>query len=232
VIASKAKAGGDYHHPSDPGGHHCFLAGTRIRTANGEVAIEQLKIGARVETLNGLRAVKWIGRRAFTKTSPTWHPSVAPIRVAKFALDDQYPVRDLYLSPEHSLFIDGNLIPVKYLVNGGSIAPVEVVGGDVLSYFHIELDTHEVIFAEGASAETLQVVGSREKFSNFVEYERMYGRGETHAMKAFAPVLGYRGGREELMGLLRLVMSAAIDVRDPIQRAYDRILAREELEKA
>jgi hypothetical protein len=47
--------------------------------------------------------------------------SMAPIHIARFALSDQYPCRDLYLSPSHSLFIDGFLIPVEMLVNGRSI---------------------------------------------------------------------------------------------------------------
>jgi hypothetical protein len=153
---------------------------------------------------------------------------VAPIRVARFALSDHYPCRDLYLSPQHSLFIDGFLIPVEWLVNGKSIALATRDDRDVIDYFHIELETHEVVFAEGAAAETVLIKDDREDFANFVEYERLYGIDRRPAMKPFAPVLKYEGGRGELERLLRLAMSRVVDVRDPIQRARDRIAARAE----
>jgi hypothetical protein len=210
----------------------CFLGGTRVRTPDGEIAIEDLEVGDLLETLNGPLPVKWIGRRRFKKAASSWHWSVAPIRVARFALDDHYPARDLYLSPKHCLFVDGVLIPVEHLVNGRSVAPAKMDDSEVIEYFHIELETHEVIFAEGAPAETLQVTNGREGFANFVEYERLYGSEERSTMKPFAPVLGYYGGRAELQGLLRLALSPIVDIRDPIQRARDRIAARAVLVEA
>jgi Hint domain-containing protein len=221
------------HHPHDGrgGGHgqyHCFLDGTGILTPRGEVPVEELTIGALVETLSGPLPVKWIGRRRYNKAaSSSWHQSVAPIRVARFALHDQYPHRDLYLSPGHSLFVDDVLIPVKHLVNDSSIMRAEMDDREVIEYFHVELESHEVIFAEGAPAETLLVTDGREGFANFVEYERQYGK-ERSAMKPFAPVLGY-GGRAELKGLLRLALSPVVDVLDPVQRARCHITARAEL---
>ena len=225
-ISERARA---HEHGHGHGHGHCFLRGTRILTPDGEIPVEELTIGALVETLNGTLPVKWIGHQRFRKYSPSWHWSVAPIRVARFALSDQYPHRDLYLSPKHSLFIDGFLIPVEMLVNGSSIAPAMMDDRDVIEYFHIELETHEVIFAEGAPAETLQVTGDREEFSNFVEYERLYGADERPAMEPFAPILRYTGARGELERLLRLAVSPVIDIRDPILRARNRIAARAEL---
>jgi len=224
-------------HPDHPGSAgHCFLRGTRIQTPSGEVSVEDLTIGAVVDTLSGPLPVKWIGRQRFRKDSRSWHWSMAPIRVARFALSDQYPCRDLYLSPSHSLFIDGFLIPVEMLVNGRSIAPALMDDRNVIDYFHIELETHEVISAEGTPVETLLVTSNREHFNrehfaNFVEYERLYGAGERRAMKPFAPILYYRGARGELERLLRLAVSPVIDIRDPSQRAQDRIAARAEVEK-
>jgi hypothetical protein len=228
ILASESKpAKAEYereHH-----GPHCFLIGTRILTPRGEVAVEELTIGALVETLNGPLPVKWIGRRRFKKVaSSSWHSSVAPIRVARFALHDQYPHRDLYLSPGHSLFVDGVLIPVKHLVNDRSVVRAEMDDREVIECLHIELETHEIIFAEGAPVETLLVTDGREGFANFVEYERLYGSEERPAMKPYAPILSY-GGRAELKGLLRLALSPIVDVRDPVQRARYRIAARAEL---
>jgi hypothetical protein len=224
MLASLSKRASAGHHSHS----HCFLRGTRIQTPDGEISVENLTIGTLVETLNGPLPVKWIGRQKFNKNSPSWHWSVAPIRVARFALSDQYPSRDLYLSPKHSLFLDGFLIPVEWLVNGRSIALATMDDCDVIDYFHIELETHEVIFAEGAPAETLLARGNREAFANFIEYERLYGADEGPAMKPFAPMLEYNGVGGELGRLLRLAVSPVIDIRDPILKARKRFAARAE----
>src|SRR3954468_18636577 len=221
----------DPHAPKDGGGGrgNCFLRGTLIQTPEGEVAIEALKVGDLVDTLRGPVSVKWIGRQRFEKTTAEWHWSVAPVRVARFALSDEYPRRDLILSPNHSLFIDGQLIPVQWLVNGETVTLADMNDRAAFEYFHIEMETHEVVFAEGAPAETLLVDNDREHFGNFVQYEQLYGNGNEDAMKPFAPRLEYQGPGGELNRLLRSAVSPVIDVRDPIQKARARIAARSEL---
>jgi hypothetical protein len=100
------------------------------------------------------------------------------------------------------------------------------VSTDAIEYYHIEFETHEVLYAQGAPVESMLDDGSgRETFANFVEYERRY-RERQSKMIPFAPILAYRGGREEVKGLLRAVVSKVVDVRDPIQRAYDRLAKR------
>jgi DNA-binding protein H-NS len=79
---------------------------------------------------------------------------------------------------------------------------------EVIDYFHIELETHQVVFAEGAPAETLLVTSDHEDFPNFVEYERLYGADERRPMKPFAPTIKYKGGRGEVERLLRLPMES------------------------
>jgi hypothetical protein len=111
-------------------------------------------------------------------------------------------------------------------VNGRSIVQTDSDDNHVIDYFHIELQTHEVVFAEGAPAETLLVTSGREHFANFAEYERRYGVESGPTMKPFAPVLEYRGVRGEVEQLLRLAVSPVLDIRDPIQRARARIAAR------
>jgi hypothetical protein len=124
------------------------------------------------------------------------------------------------------VLIDDVLIEVRDLINGTSIKRAVPEGMTDMEYFHIELETHEVILAEGAPVETLLLTSGRESFSNFVEYERLYGPDTYPAMVPYAPVLGYARGRAHLKALLRLGVSQVIDVRDPIQLAYDRIAAR------
>lgn len=71
------------------------------------------------------------------------------------------PRADLYLSPDHALYWDGVLIPVKHLINGSTIARVPV---DDVIYYHLELSGHDVILAKGAPAETYVDTGDRAKF--------------------------------------------------------------------
>jgi len=113
-----------------------------------------------------------------------------PIRVARFAIDDHAPHSDLYLSPGHCIFFNEALIPVMYLINEASITQGTPSDMSALEYYHIELDTHEVIYAEGALVESFD--GSdREIFSNFVQYERLYGGKHQSKMTPFAPILRY-----------------------------------------
>ena len=208
------------------GGPNCFARGTLILTAHGEVPVENLANGALVMTTNGALPVKWVGRQTIRRNASTsWHPSVVPIRVSRFAIDDQTPQRDLYLSQEHCLLIDGVLIPVKHLVNGRSIAfDDDAKMSETIEYFCVELDTHEVIFAEGTAVETFRYAGGQIAWDNLDDYQDLYG--SEHVMSAFAPICRYNGVRAEVRGLLRLAASRFVDVRDPIQIAYDRIAAR------
>ena len=81
----------------------------------------------------------------------------------------------------------------------------------MIEYFHIVLDTHEVILAEGAPAETFLLRASNhESFTNFIEYERLHPDKPRPAMIPYAPMVGYEGGREHLKALLRLGVSRFI----------------------
>jgi hypothetical protein len=119
--------------------------------------------------LAGRKTVKWIGYSKFTKEEGrAWHDNVMPIRVARFAINDRTPHRDLYLSPLHCIFFGEALIPVMYLINETSIAQGMPSDMSAIEYYHIDLDTHEVIYAEGVLVESFLDDGSnRESFSNF-----------------------------------------------------------------
>ena len=145
----------------------CYLRGTRIRIPGDARRIEKLKTGDRVVTLSGeSKPIKWIGRQQFKKSTEHWTTGLEPVRMRRFALDEWTPHRDLYLSPNHAIYIDGVLVPAKYLINGTSIVQAMPEGVEEIEYFHIELETHEVIFAEGACAETLLVVKEGEAFAD------------------------------------------------------------------
>src|ERR1700722_3758239 len=102
----------------------CFLRGTRILTDDGDRNVENLEIGDLLPTaFGGMRPVQWIARYRYLKSDPTkpWVSVARPVRVAYSAIDRAVPHADLYLTKEHSLFIDGVLVPVVNLINGTTI---------------------------------------------------------------------------------------------------------------
>lgn len=115
----------------------CFVLGTRIATARGEVAVEELMIGEAVVTYSGeLRPIRWIGRRSYDGQFIRGNAKVLPIIVVAGALADGVPARDLWLSPQHALLLEDVLVPAECLVNGASVARCESVAR--VDYFHIE----------------------------------------------------------------------------------------------
>lgn len=144
-----------------------FCSGTRILTTRGRVRVEKLRLGDQVITVeHGPQPVRWIGYRIYSRPFLRLNPSGVPIRVQVGAIDDGVPSRDLFLSPFHSLFIDGALIPVEALVNGVSITRCEEM--DPVAYYNIEVPMHAVVLAEDAPAETYVDRGDRAMFMSAV----------------------------------------------------------------
>jgi autotransporter passenger strand-loop-strand repeat protein len=151
----------------------CYRRGTLILTDRGEVAVEDLRIADRLVTLSGaVRPIRWIGRRSYDGRFAAGNPKILPILFRPHALADGAPRCDLYVSPQHAMFVDGVLIPASALINGISIVQLEAV--DEVEYFHFELDTHDVILAQGAPAETFVDDDSRGMFHNAAEYRLLY----------------------------------------------------------
>jgi glycosyltransferase involved in cell wall biosynthesis len=151
----------------------CYRRGTRILTARGEAPIESLEIGSKVVTMSGaLRPIRWIGRRSYSGEVASGNRAVLPILIRAGALSDGVPRRDLWISPQHAMYLDGMLIPASTLVNGVSISQAETV--EELSYLHLEFDTHEVIYAEGALSESFVDDENRGGFDNAAEYDALY----------------------------------------------------------
>jgi hypothetical protein len=142
----------------------CFAEGTRILTAEGEIAVEKLAVGDLVKTLDGsFQPIRWIGHRFVDCLRHPQPESILPVVIAPHAFGQNMPARPLTLSPDHAVYAEGVLIPVKHLVNGESIRQIAV---SELTYFHIELPEHAVIFAEGMTAESYLETGDRRSFAN------------------------------------------------------------------
>jgi len=111
----------------------CFAAGTHIRTERGEVPVESLRHGDSVVLADGrVSPVKWVGRRAMDCRRHPDPRAVWPVRVAAGALGSGLPVRDLMLSPDHALYLDGVLIPARLLLNGASIVQIRMNFGGMI----------------------------------------------------------------------------------------------------
>jgi hypothetical protein len=151
----------------------CYCLGTRIMTDHGPVPVEDLKIGDRLVTFDGMAMpLMWIGRRSYLDWAAVGNQDVQPILFRAGALADNVPSRDLMVSPEHAMFLDGVLIPACHLVNGVSILRMKAL--DEIHYFHLELERHAVIFAEDAASETFVDDDSRGMFHNVYEFHALY----------------------------------------------------------
>lgn len=205
-------------------GSNCLLKGTLVETTEGPVAVDKLSIGDLVKTIDGaMMPVKWIGWQSHRKSGAEWNDSIMPIRVARHALDGKAPYRDLYLSPNHALYIDGVLIRAKDLVNGRSITRVSTQ--DTVDYYNIVFDSHEVVLAEGVAVETYLMRGeSYKSFTNFADYQQLYAGQPKVAMQPYAPVIGYEGAREHMHALLCL--SGVLPLHDVVEETYQRLAAR------
>lgn len=173
----------------------CFASGTLIATARGEVAVEDLRVGDLVVTAHGgasLQPVVWIGH---SKVDLTRHParaSIAPIVIKAGALASGVPHRDLRVSPDHAMLLDGHLVPAKHLVNGTSI--VQEVWCPEVTYWHVELPAHGLLVSEGAVSESYFDDGNRKHFDNygittlFKDFESERGNGR-YAANACRPLI-------------------------------------------
>jgi hypothetical protein len=150
----------------------CFMPGTTIATPAGGTAVEALAIGDLVTTADGHHVpIRWIGRQS---VAPRFADELMlPVRIRAGALGENLPRRDLLVSPDHALLVDGVLAHAGALVNGVSILREQNVPA-VFTYYHIELDDHSLVLAEGAPAETFIDNVDRMRFDNYAEYAALY----------------------------------------------------------
>ncbi len=144
----------------------CFAAGTRILTTQGEIAVENLAIGDLVITPEGEeQPIIWIGLRRLENLKAYRRPeAVRPIIIEAGALADNMPARNLVLSPDHAILLDGVLVPAKELLNWNNIHQDQRI--DEITYYHIELPCHGIIFAESTPTESYLDTGHRGAFDN------------------------------------------------------------------
>ena len=143
----------------------CFYAGTMLATPDGEMEVEKLAQGDMLLTANGAKPVRWIGQ-SHVHTRFADPLRALPIRIRAGALGDGLPGRDLLLSPDHAICLDGVLVQASALVNGATIIR-EYDVPEEFTYYHVELDTHELLLAEGVQAESFVDNVDRMHFHNW-----------------------------------------------------------------
>jgi Hint domain len=191
----------------------CYVTGTLIRTVAGDVAVESLSIGDEVLTASGeVRPIKWIGRRSYAGRFVAGKRALLPICFKEGSIDEGVPQRDLWVSPKHAMYLDGVLISAEFLLNGVSVTQPDRV--DDVSYFHVELETHDVILAEGAQSESFVNDDSRNMFNNAHEFAVLYPNLDGVEARYCAPRVEDGYGLEAVRS--RLVKRAGLPVAAPV----------------
>ena len=150
---------------SDMASPPCFTTGCQIATPRGAVDVAELAVGDRLCTMdNGFQTIRWIGRCRLPRVALADHVDYRPIIVRRDAFGPGCPERDIRLSPQHRVLARGSqsellfgesevLVPIKKLINGTSILRDESLTD--VTYHHILLDRHEVIWSDGLASESL-----------------------------------------------------------------------------
>jgi len=158
----------------------CFTSGTMIRTPNGEVPIDQLRVGDLVVTKdNGPQKIRWIGSRVLDRKALLARPNIRPILIRKGLLG---ATADLLVSPQHGILTDGaHLMRAKHLAETPKSRVRVAHGKRAVTYIHLLFEAHQIIFSNGIASESLfpgsQALGSfeiaalRELFSLFPELQ-------------------------------------------------------------
>ncbi|MEP5152585.1 Hint domain-containing protein, partial [Planktotalea sp.] len=140
----------------------CYDGRARILTPDGYTNAADLQVGQLVETLNGSKPIRWIGRRSVSADEMASDARYSPVRICKGALGGGLPEHDLLVSRQHRIMIsspiakrmfgdEDTLIPAIRLTELPGIFIDTSV--EEIDYIHILLDDHEVLLAEGAPAE-------------------------------------------------------------------------------
>jgi hypothetical protein len=144
----------------------CLVSGSTVRTPSGETAVENIHAQALIITnrdgVESIEPVKWVGRREVDLTRHSHREAIAPVRIRAGAIAEGQPSRDLFVSPEHAIFLDDVLVEAKALINGGSIAQDRAM--DTVTYHHIELESHGVFLANDLLVESYLDNGDRSFF--------------------------------------------------------------------
>ena len=172
----------DYQPDGDTYDVTCILPGTLITTPEGQRPIEHLAPGDMVTTPEAPRAVRWVGRSHYSMAFLQGKRMSMPVCIHAGALAEGLPARNLWVSPWHALLFGETLVRAFDLLNGQNVT--QDYRGAVASFYNVELDSPDIIFAEGVPVETYANHNNRALFHNLDEYLALYGSQEPSWMGA------------------------------------------------
>ena len=133
----------------------CFVAGTRIETADGPRRVEMLVPGDMVLTQDhGPQPLRWVGRRRVQATGKFAPIYIAPNTFGQHGAVAVSPLHRILVRDCVSELLFGEaevLVAARDLVNDRTVRPV--VGGWV-EYVHLLFDDHQVIYSDGLASES------------------------------------------------------------------------------
>ncbi|WP_086632148.1 Hint domain-containing protein [Commensalibacter intestini] len=173
----------------------CFLVGTMINTINGLVAVENLRIGDKVVTYQNNRQdvqpIIWIGyNHVKVKTYLPEDVAGYPVRIVKNAISEGVPASDLLITPEHSIFFEGGLIPARMLVNNSSIFYDHSI--TEYTFYHFELEAHSIVAADNVLTESYLDTGNRSSFISDHNIVNIVNKKKDWNVDAVAPLVTNR----------------------------------------
>jgi hypothetical protein len=143
----------------------CFGGDTGILTDMGYIAADELEVGDLIQTVDdGLQPVRWIGKRKLGEMVLDAYPKLRPIRICAGALGQGLPEEPVWVSPQHRVLVRGKVAEKMFGESEVLVAAKQLVlldGIDIdfdvdeITYVHILLDEHQIVFAEGAEMESL-----------------------------------------------------------------------------
>lgn len=191
----------------------CFVSGTLIATAYGQVAVEDIKTGDLVVTRDaGLQPVRWIGSRRLETETLARHPRLRPIRIRAGALGEGKPSSDLLVSPQHRVLVRSKIAQNMFGTSEVLVAAKQLLsidGIDVatdvtqVDYVHFLMDEHQVVVSNGAETESLYTgpqalksVGPAEREEIFLIFPELRDREPGQQPEGARTLLTGRQGRE------------------------------------
>ena len=172
---------------------NCFATGTRIATPDGDRTVETINPGDLVLTHDG-RSTPVIWRAWQSVVNPR-NLSVgrSPVRIEAGALGPDLPNGPLTVTADHALLFDDMLINAGTLVNGTTIRLLPLAGlPSMFNYWHVELEKHECVVANGVPAESFIDYVGRSGFDNYGEYLELVGADRLIPEMPFARISAHR----------------------------------------
>ncbi|GBQ85565.1 outer membrane protein [Asaia krungthepensis NRIC 0535] len=186
----------------------CFLRGTLIQTEHGEVPVDKLQPGDPIACVTP-DGIVYRPARSIEREQNMLQPHLPvdqsgyPVRICAGALSDNTPHTDLLVTAEHCLLLEGKFVPVRMLVNDRTITYDTT--RPVYDYYHIELEEHAIIIANGVETESFLDTGEAMRFATL----RQAPAGKTWKTDGAAPL---ETGREAIEPLYRKIAERASEL--------------------